>query len=228
MRYFKVFAPYKRSINGSGEYSQIQYIAGRYDYDSPDSISCFWLNSTKPNFQPFLLHSNAKLTDYLSNERGAGFFIFKNNFINFLSDFNIQKEYSVYPVELTYHKDRSDLIQGQYSALVIWKSNEHYNSIDFEKSDFYIQTKIDKSTINFKDKNQLLNLIKVMKEKSESRFIIGYDNIVLKNDLKVDIFRLGIFGGLYVSEKLKDAIEEHGFTGMEFKLMEHIVKEEEC
>lgn len=225
MKYFKFDRNRTKKETGVSEYRQVQHIAGHYKYDSPNSISYFWLNSIEPNFQPFLLHFNAKLTDYISNERGAGFFIFNNNFIEFLSEFMIQKKYSFYPIELTYHNDKSDLIQGQYSALVIWKSDKHYNSINFVKSDFYVRYKLDKTPTKIDNVENLISLQEVIKENPASKSI-GATRIVLRKSFKYDMFRLGIFGGLYISERLKNAIEQKGYTGMEFKLMEHIVKEE--
>lgn len=226
MSYFKLFIPLKREINGSGEFCQIQRIAGGYNYNAPNSIWNFYHNSVEPNFQPHLLHYEAKLTTFLSNESGAGYYVYSNDFINFLTEFNIQKEYSVYPVELTYHQDRSDLIQDEYSALVIWKSNDHYNSIDFEDSDFYVRYKLDKTPTKIESVENLINLQEVIKENPTSKSI-GATKIVLRQSFDYDMFRLGIFGGLYISERLKNAIEDNGFTGMEFKLMEHIIKKEE-
>tara|TARA_R110001583_G_C5533281_1_gene398750 strand:- start:91 stop:768 length:678 start_codon:yes stop_codon:yes gene_type:complete len=143
------------------------------------------------------------------------FLVLKIDFISFFKNFNIMN-YQQWAIEVNHKKT----ILKDYILFYLAETKQN-TYIDFEKSEFYIGS--------LKDYTFVGNDIKVSNYKNylSTREILKSDNLWLKHrkiilnlsNAKEDLFRIinAPESDYYVSEKLKKALEEKGFTGMVFK-----------
>ncbi len=145
------------------------------------------------------------------------FLTIKNDFITFLNDFNIDS-YQSWKIKVVHDK----IVLTNYSLFHISiPSQDKY--IDFEKSEFYLKELGNLNKINFPQLVSFNDYEEYVIEKDKLRkneMILMHKRVTINLDkIKEDMFRLvnTPLGGYFVSEKLKNAIEEKGFTGMRFK-----------
>ena len=108
-------------------------------------------------------------------------------------------------------------IEPEYQAFFL---ENQYENIDYGTSVFSTRKiKEDWSSgeaIKFNNESALRSFIK------ELTWETSFKAVDLKIMTAPDIFRLSQFGGYLVSERLKEAIEEEGFTGIRFEPAENI------
>lgn len=164
-----------------------------------------------------LMQDKAKPTTLLNAVFTAnGFMIFKNYFINFLDDFNVD-EFQTWKIKV-HHKKQ---IYSDYCLFNIIYPQQR-NLINYSKSSFYLgkfsdylyvgqDLKID----NYDNYLSTQDVLKMM----DDNFLKCRKVILNLNEINIDMFKLWLtpLAGYYVSEKLKKAIEEQRFTGMVFK-----------
>jgi hypothetical protein len=164
-----------------------------------------------------ILEEKSKQTSYLKVIAiSIRFLVIDNNLLTFLEDYNIGN-YQKWKIKTWQNKQ---LIE-KYNLFILNDSKHQY--IDFKKSKFLIgklgdwRDKSTRKPISINDhKEYLSEREKLRKDKS----MILHDKIIFDlREANEDMFRVvnAPLGGYYVSERLKSAIEENGFTGMEFK-----------
>jgi len=171
---------------------------------------------------------NAKNTDVLCSEVMFDFvngFILNNNLLNLLKKFNLPL-YKTYTLNLTKNGHK---IEDDYMYFVIYEECIKY--IDFNKSNFYLfyHFKKDKNRdIAINSENELKDVFFKSVLNSYPYKTICAKKIVLPKQFVCDVFRIDYLtnDGYYVSERLKEAIEKEGFTGLIFEEADNIVIEE--
>lgn len=169
------------------------------------------------------LQNKAKPTTYLNViSIPSWFLVIKKYFIEFLKDFNIGN-YQVWDIKVEYKKS----VMNDYCLFILTDTKQN-DYIDFIKSEFYIG-----KTYNYKYVGDTIKIIDHQNYLS-TREVLKEDNLWLKcrkgvldlRKAKEDMFRLinAPIGGYYVSERLKNAIREKGYTGMDFKEIEEYDK----
>ncbi|WP_293902537.1 hypothetical protein [Sphingobacterium sp. UBA5670] len=185
------------------------------DKDNPitDKLATFfsgidyWVrNKYVPDFEiegcKASLYKKAKLTDFLdfSPFLYTCPFMLSEQTLDVFEKFNIQKYYT-YPVTLF---NKGQQLQEKYELFCCPKLQ--YDIVDFEKSIFYIKKGLyERKHINFNNDEEFRTYpenAKVEKLVLNSKF-----------DTSLDFF-WGRIGGMYVSKRLKDAIENLGLTGV--------------
>lgn len=149
----------------------------------------------------------------------SNFLVTKNYFIEFLRNYKLGK--IQYWNLLVHHKKH---ILNDYSLFYMFNKNQD-DFINFKDSKFLVGSGDDyftRKNYNLVKINNYNDYIK-MKEmlKDEGLIIISDELILYLSNLDLDMFRLNVHtGGYFVSERLKDAIEQNRFTGMRFQEIE--------
>ena len=92
---------------------------------------------------------------------------------------------------------------------VVW--NERENIVDYKNSSFYKK----KYSSNLGELNiSTLEEFKQIKTQLGSRYLIGFDELVLLESPKFDLWPIPFRGNLVISNTLRKAIEESKFTGI--------------
>lgn len=168
------------------------------------------------------LVSKAKLTTFLSGVINPNnFLVFKKYFIDFLKDYDFG-EYQSWILNV---RKNGELIRDYSLFYLMNDSQDKY--VDFEGSEFLVGKLGDwkdtssRKPVKVKNYREYLNLIDVLKN-SNDKSDIRCDKLVLNlSSANEDLFRLSrmpYFGdGYYVSERLKNDIDNQGFTGISFK-----------
>ncbi len=150
------------------------------------------------------------------------FLFLKNYFIDFLKDFIIA-DFQSWKID-AYHKKQ--LVEDYSLFHLSYPSQKEL--IDFEKSKFKIKDSLNNISVEKKFKNfhdYQIDWEKLIWKGSVITFDIIYLDFSMLN---LDLFRIinidSVGIGYYVSERLKNAIEEQKFTGFAFKEIEEIDK----
>ncbi|MEE9379019.1 MAG: hypothetical protein V3V33_13385 [Candidatus Lokiarchaeia archaeon] len=170
--------------------------------------------------EPFV-HSKANLTSYLSCVpiSNIKFLILKKELIEFLKDFKIDS-FQTWNMKVHY-KDR---IIKDYSLFHLYQSSQG-KYVDYKNSEFYVGNIKDHKwvgeTINVSDYKFFLSTIEILR--NQKLILKGRKLVFNFSEATEDLIRITdtppIVGskGYYISERLKSAIEENGYTGMAFK-----------
>ena len=226
MKFFRL----KNSFNTKeiGRYPQVEKINRLGDLFKIEEIG----NTSKINFkwdipEP-IMKKKANVTTLLSviPFTTALFLTFEKSFINFLENFSVG-DFSTWELKI-HHKD--EVLNNYRLFHLSYPSDDKY--IDFEKSDFititsggrYEDTSFKPVKIN--NLNNYLNSLEVVR--SAGNLTVTYNKLVLDfSNATEDIIRfIDVTNnlGYYVSERLKNAIEEKGFTGIAFQEIEEMDK----
>lgn len=171
-----------------------------------------------------ILQNNARETTMISVTaiNNTVFLVLKNYFIDFLKDFIIA-DFQSWKID-AYHKKQ--LIEDYSLFHLSYPSQKEL--IDFEKSKFKIKESLNNISVEKRFKNfhdYQTDWEKLIWKGSVITFDILYLDFSMLN---LDLFRIinidSIGIGYYVSERLKNAIEEQKFTGFAFKEIEEIDK----
>lgn len=174
--------------------------------------------------EPFL-EKKAKLTTLINAMLVPDWFlIFKKHFIEFLSDFNIDNFQNW---NLNIHQNNK--IINDYHLFYIPKTCQH-QLINFDKSLFEINSDwiIRNTTGEIIRFSNYESYLKELKKHNTPPYLLA-NNLVLdfskqKNDI-IRLINMPMTGfGYYISEKLKQAIENEGFTGFSFQEIEDMDK----
>lgn len=170
-----------------------------------------------------ILEDKAKLTSYLNVVMIPSWLLILNqDLINFLNSFNVDR-YQSWQLEVLHKKET---IYDYH--LFILNYPKQREMLVFDKSEFYIGSYSD---YQFKGDQVSISSYEDYLSKKELLSVENPD-LFLKHDLLTidvtsisdDFFRLinAPYSGYYVSERLKNAIEDEGFTGMTFQRMDMI------
>ncbi|WP_290860393.1 hypothetical protein [Flavobacterium sp.] len=171
-----------------------------------------------------IMQSKAKPTTILNvipvNNR---FLILKNYFIDFIKNFEIG-EFESWKIKVKHKNDYYD----DYSLFVLSFPLQK-EIIDFEKSKFYKGKFTDQSFLGediiIKDYENYLTVQNKFQNSDDD--FLKFKLLSLDfSKIEVDMFRIWNFpfGGYYVSERLKNSIEEKRFTGFAFQEIEEMDK----
>ena len=208
-------------------------IIGKYDqsesaYNAPQLYDIGQNGEITENFivpEPYV-HPKAKLTSYLSSVpiSNVKFLILKKEFIIFLKKFKIH-EFQTWDMRV-HHKEK---VINDYCLFHLgYTSQKKY--VDYKNSEFYIGNVKDfkwiGETIKVSDYENFLSTREVLR--TQKLMLKGNKLILNFKEANEDLIRITdtppIVGskGYYISERLKNAIEKNGFTGMTFKEIEEI------
>jgi hypothetical protein len=152
---------------------------------------------------------------------GGRFLILKNYFIDFLYDFGIteMQRWNIKVKHVNKYYDDYSLFNHNCSL--------QRSLIDFENSSFFLGKFSDYlyvgKDLKISNYDNYLNMQDVLRMKDDN--FLKYSKIILNLDaVNMDMFKLWItpLAGYYVSEKLKNAIEEQRFTGFKFTEIDKI------
>ncbi len=176
-----------------------------------------FLSLGKPlNFSPQLeymeLYPQAKLTDFVdfNDSLSTGRYLVSPTAQRVLSQFDLPT-YAFYPVNL-YQNNK--LIEG-YQLLYYTFAFEFEQVVDISKSKFYLQRTFRGTKVPIEIKNYFDYISKL----KQNPLHINSENIFFNNQFKfLDFFSIQYLSiDIYVSQRLKEAIEAAGLTGLEFK-----------
>ena len=184
-------------------------------------------------FQRWKLKNCAKRLNLLTGEVFADFFsgiTIDDNLLKFFTKWNSQ-EYRVFKLNL-YKKVNKKIIEiNDYNRLILIETVLKY--IDYKQSSFieleqfnFKLTKYEKikhlAFNNFFDFENYISRTKFFPYKKD----VQIDKIKFLPEMNFDLFNLqGFRYGYMVSERLKEAIEQRGYTGMRFEYAHNIIKD---
>lgn len=149
----------------------------------------------------------------------SNFLVTKNYFIEFLKNFKLG-EIQHWNL-LVHHKKK---ILDDYSLFYMFNKNQD-DFVNFKESKFSVGSGDNYFTReNYKDVkiNNYGDYIEMREMLIDEGLVIVCDELILNlTNLDLDMFRLNVHtGGYFVSERLKNAIEQNRFTGMRFQEIE--------
>lgn len=143
------------------------------------------------------------------------FLVLHKHFIEFLKKFEIGHSQQ-WAMKVEYKKT----FIKDYSLYYLTVTKQA-NYIDFKKSEFYIGSLKDYTfigkNIRITDYENYLSMREILKD--DDQWLKQRKVVLNLREVKEDMFRIinTPSGGYYISEKLREAIIEKGFTGMVFK-----------
>lgn len=158
-------------------------------------------------FPKFDLEENAKLTDYVSTGALTGdFFVISDRLLTIFQGFKMD-EYQHFPIEV-------GTPDGSVSYNIIYFPFPRTNDIiDWRSSIFKRMLPNGEVAIEFFENARSYNLAKNIHELQAEKLVIHAPKLAL-----FDIFRLKWYkSGIYISERLKLAMEESRITGVRFE-----------
>jgi|TARA_R110002049_G_scaffold171049_1_gene337643 hypothetical protein len=221
MKYYWLTNSIDTKIIGKYPQSESAYNAPKFWNDVEKGLINENLTIPEP-----ILHKNAKLTSYLSSVPiiNLSFLILNRELFNLVKP-SINGEYITWKIKIHY---RDSIVNDYFLFHLLTTSQKKY--VDYENSEFYIGKIDDYKWIgesiriynheNFLSTKEILrneNLI-VKVKKLQMNFKNSSEDFIRINDSPTIVGG----SGYYVSEKLKDAIEKSGFTGMAFIDIEEI------
>lgn len=166
------------------------------------------------------LQKGARLTTLLSVVMFSGrYFAFGDEFIDFLKDFNIG-EYQHWPIDVIQNKK---IVKGYNLFYLATTRQREY--IDYANSSFYVGSIRDYKFVG--DDVRVSNyeeFLKIKNELRDKKLFLKYSKLVINlTNAEEDIFRFvnSFEGGYYVSNRLRQAIEDNQFTGFAFDEIEN-------
>lgn len=219
MRFFKV----EHSINPSevGIFDQVQRFYVSPHTFEPHAFMDIPLEGKldpKKKFPQLFLEKEAKWTDFLHIVPGAGNFLLVSPRTFSLILKHEVDVYQSYEVNVTREKE----IYPYHLLRFVWPRDREY--FDWDKSVFGHTTYMWREIIaemHFKDYEEFYAFKKTLFQKKEHLVV---RKLFLQEDtIKKDIFRL-LFtsSGVYVSERLKDALQSEDITGCRFVPLEDL------
>lgn len=211
MRYFSMTNSSKSDIGST--FPQSQAMGCGYMYYAPNSLWNFPVDEFpdfEPNLNCFILHQKAKWTDLISAVTLNNGLLMSERlravFLNFKID-----AYKFYPAVVTKREKKMDY----YLLFTISKRSL---DINLQKSEFYLidPTGEPLETVRFSTIEELGDYTRAAVNKVNG---VRIKQVVFKNtfDKELDLFRFSVFNFNYiVSERLKQAIEAIGATGIKF------------
>lgn len=163
------------------------------------------------------LENKSKQTSYINVVAIPSFFIvIDDEFLNFLRVFNIGN-YQDWKISTWLNKKE---IIDKYNLFLL-NDTKQSKYINFSKSEFYSKKLGDWNNSSIQKPFFVKNYdeyVSVKEKLRKDKLMLLHRKVTLDlSDVTEDMFRIinAPFGGYFVSEKLKIAIEENNFTGME-------------
>ena len=227
MKYYRLNFSLCTKIRGNNDYIKQSYIKIPNDkmyWEEPKFIGS--VRNEKIEFQPYLLDielfSNSKINDLIMDGGPISTKLtISDKFKSILEDYR-KKGMQFFNINIIQSKE----IFNNYWILNMYEFNQEF--IDFSKCkiihqekavDFEVSYLVNEKVIFINNQNEFYKFIEKTKINNE---VVWIEKLVL-NNVNEDFFMLKyVFGGVgyYVSEKLKEEIEDAGCTGIEFQPVE--------
>lgn len=223
MKYYRLENEYRKEI--VGPYPQSEGMADDYNYQKENSVwNIYYDNPIVPDLDAIKLTKGANLTDMLSVvsiSRMAGKIV-SEKFRDLTLEFSLP-QHQFYEAKVVDYKN-SLITEKKY---FLFRLLEYQNRcINFDRSEFFIYQRgvgeIDSITIYGVEDL----------EKSPGDDGLGVGEFIkprfisLELEKTFDIFSFRHIAGFFVSERLKNAIESVGLTGMRFEELEFPILQE--
>lgn len=227
MKYFIVEESLDEKIIGK-DFPQVCKFVKGYDPKGDNALFSLYeyrnsLPDYIPNLDGMMLAGSAKLTDFLSSGFGHGY-IMSDKAKKVLEQFHLCS-HLFYPLGLYKRKVKFDYF------LLNYISNYSY-FVDYEKTSFKeydIISEQSSSSFFVNSKEEYLERRRNIKNKKGISWGIWGDRIVMNKDFdpELDFFVICMLDtNVYVSKRLKDAIEAAGLTGWEFNPAANLIIED--
>jgi len=217
MEYFKLKSAIEDQI--VGVYPQSIKMTDDYFVRRSDSIWEMDIHSKiPPNLDGIQLVKHARATDLLSVVPISPIFglVISEEGKEVLQNFNAPP-HRFFEVKV-YDHQKNETQKNYFLFRLLDFQNE---SISFERSKFMVSTKEKIQTLAIRTAADLKNL-------SPELCMDMYPKLIsLRSDFQFDIFYFDKIGGYFVSERLKNAVESAGLTGMRFELPEFPILQED-
>jgi hypothetical protein len=224
MRYYTL--DYVANKETGSQFPQIQEMSKGYDYSASNSVHSLKgsrFPEQTPNFNSFLLHSKAKLSDLISEGvTGGGGMVVSEKFKDILDSVNLVS-HKYYPIKII-HKG---IEHTNYFWLHIISDLTEY--VDYTKSKFFIYKNFafDQGDIQILSKEDLIKKRLDIKKEDSSLTIWSKQITFLPSfDKNLDMFIVSLFDAkTYISDALKNKIEQEKITGIKITVANNIYLE---
>jgi hypothetical protein len=218
MKYFIIKDSLNQKIVGH-DYPQVHKFIKGYNEEGEHSLySLYEYEESFPDYVPdldgFMLAGYAKLTDFVSSSFSSNILIISPNARSLMSQFHLCS-HRFYPLGLYKRGIKHDyflfLYLSDYSDFV------DYNQTTF--MEYYTKIQMEPRPIRIISKNDFISKRELLNNKDGFSHTIRADKIVMAESFNkdLDFFSISwVDGKTYVSERLKNAIEDSGLTGWEF------------
>jgi hypothetical protein len=227
MKYYRLNFTLSTKVRGNNDYikqSHIKIPNDKMYWEEPKFIGS--VRNEKIEFQPYLLDielfSNSKINDLIMDGGPISTKLtISGKLKSILEDYR-KKGMQFFNINIIQKKE----IYNNYWILNMYEFNQEF--IDFSKCkiiyqekavDFEVSYLVNEKVIFINNQNEFYKFIEKTKINNE---VVWIEKLVL-NNVNEDFFMLKyVFGGVgyYVSEKLKQKIEDAGSTGIEFQPVE--------
>ncbi|CAL2108677.1 conserved hypothetical protein [Tenacibaculum sp. 190524A02b] len=213
MKYYSLEYNKDRKIIGVSPQSQTGHVGDiQQDFIPFEGLINFDFNLPEP-----ILEKKAKLTSYINVVMISGqFLVIDDDFLCLLKEFNIGNNQSW---KLKVWQEKKLIKKYNLFFLNDIKQNDYIN---YSKSKFYIGTYSDFNykgdTIKVESYKDLLIKREKITQKSQKLWLREEKIVFDLRGVKEDMFKImnSPRSGYYISERLKEAIEEKNLTGMSF------------
>lgn len=215
MNYYIVKESSDENIVGK-DFSQCYKCIKGYDPDAPRALFSLYWKDDFPDYIPdldgMMLAGSAKLTDFVSNAFTVNLKFISPKAKAVMEQYNLGL-HKFHPLGLYKRKVKQD-----YYAFHLYPRG-YIDYVDFEKTSFVQKECYGRNFYGEVEVNSLEEFLEKRKKMNKENLTICGSKIVMGNsfDKELDFFEIRwIDTETYVSERLKNAIEENGLTGWEF------------
>ncbi|WP_071149536.1 hypothetical protein [Bacteroides ndongoniae] len=228
MKYYIIKESINENIVGK-DFPQVHKFIKGYNPDAPKALfSLYKYVESFPDYMPeldgMMLAGYAKLTDFVSSSFSSQLFIISENGRKTLDQYNLCP-HRFYPLGLYKRKVKHDYF------LLKTILADYIDYVDFEKSSFIeynIASKEKFGEVSVNSKEELFRKRDEVEKQGGVCQTIWGNRIVMNSlfDKELDFFSISwIDSNDYVSERLKNAIEDNGLTGWEFTPATNLIVE---
>lgn len=201
------------------QFPQVQEMIKGYDYDaknSVDELAKFYdsLPPFEPNLNSFILHKQAKPTDFLSNSLTSVGYLISEKVKTLLSQFNLP-EHKFYRASVIHKKES---VQGYYWFQIV---NDFRKFVDYGKSEFFIYKNFSQNAGSIdiqSEKDYLEKNSSIMIKDPTTRIWASKIAFTYAFPKQLDLFALSKFNAnTFISKKLSQSMIDHHITGLDIK-----------
>jgi Immunity protein family (Imm11) len=220
------FQPACDTKETGSQYPQVQKMKPGYNYKASNSVHALSraherFPDYRPDFDYFILHSWAKMTDLLSVAVISGGFLISER-LKYIFEQFIVAPHKFYRVRLKY---KNTFYDNYYWMHIICNLTDF---VDYQQSTFFIYYNYSHNlgNISVKSKEEYLKKLDNLKiDNPDKNITIWADKIKLTDgfDTSLDLFMIGTFNAdYYISESLRSAIINAKLTGCNIVQAENI------
>lgn len=229
MKYYIVKESLDKKIVGS-DYPQVYKFIKGYNENAPHALfSLYEYKESFPDYMPeldgLMLAGYAKLTDFVSSSFSGFLYIVSERTKNIFEQYHLCP-HRFYPLGLYKRRMKYDYFLLQTIL------PDYINYVDFEKSSFVEYDLYRGKTfgsVSLSSKKELFQEREKLKKSENKKDLTIWGKDIVMNplfDKELDFFQIcWIDANLYISERLKNAVESAGLTGWNFVPATHLFVE---